>query len=301
MNKKSILQHKTSASLTIEAAMVLPIFLFGIIAFIYFLQIIKIQDTIQKAITDTGLYAAKYAYVYEFIQDYGEDSSDKGIKELDTKGHDDDTIDSNIEKQIARGIDSAFYKTKLLDYLDIKEINNSCIKNGYNGIHTYLSSYMEEDETVDIVLIYQMKIPLLFMELNEFEMVQRVKMRGWSGHKDTPKYGQIPEENDVEKMVFITETGTVYHLSKDCTHLRLSIRNVLFEQVEGLRNNSGGKYKECHICDQTSKPHKGVTVYITDTGDRYHWNIGCSGLKRTIREVPLSQVKDRAVCKRCGG
>ncbi|QHQ60244.1 hypothetical protein Ana3638_05170 [Anaerocolumna sedimenticola] len=157
---------------------------------------------------------------------------------------------------------------------------------------------MKEDDTIDIILSYNIKLPLLFISIKDIPVIQRVRMRGWNGHevavKNTP-----PADSDKgnEKMVYITETGTVYHLFKDCTYLDLSIHEVDFEQIDILRNNSGGKYKKCSICGGKSI---GVTsVYITDSGDRYHNDLNCSGLKRTIITIPISETGNRSLCTRC--
>jgi hypothetical protein len=295
----SALKRKAGASLTVEAALVLPIFIYAIAAFIYLIQIFFLQEYLQKGITETGYYCTKYAYVYNYLLNYDESQN----KEEEEGSSD---IEAGIDTVIAHSIDSVFYKIKLQDYVNVDKVNQFCIKNGYFGINTILSSYMEEDEVVDIVLSYDIKLPLLFIKLDNMQMIQRVRMRGWSGHKVPPKItpGEESEDKDGDEKdgqtVYITENGTVYHLTKECSHLKLSIQKVAFSMIDSLRNESGGKYKKCAVCGGNQKPSNQDSVYITDEGDCYHKSLDCSGLKRTIIEVLLSEVGSRRPCQRCG-
>ncbi len=300
-------------SLTVEAALVLPIFIYVIIAFLYFLQIIRMQENLQNAITETGFYTAKYAYVYDYLMEYEkeDDSGNKKTEENkeeseagDNKGKEseDNTekkLEASIEAVIAKSIDSTYYKVKMQDYLDINKINRSCIENGFAGVHTYLSGFMKEDDAVDIILTYNIRLPLLFINIKDIPVMQRVRMRGWNGHEVAAKNSSSGTADENQEMVYITETGTVYHLYKDCTYLNLSINEVDFNQLDILRNDSGGKYKKCSLCGDGADASGRKTVYITGTGDRYHWNLNCSGLKRTIFTIPISEVGDRSLCTRC--
>lgn len=309
INSKSL--KVARGSLTVEAALVLPIFIYIIIAFVYFLQIIGIQENLQNAITETGFFTAKYAYVYDYLNEYeqnndsqndaqkenSEEDKDNSEKEEESEENTKSKLESSIEAVIAKGIDSAYYKIKMQDYLDVNKINHSCIENGFDGVHTYLSSFMREDDAIDIILTYNIKLPLLFINLDEIPVMQRVRMRGWNGHEVAVKNAPSETTDENEEMVYITETGIVYHLYKDCTYLDLSIKEVNFNQIENLRNNSGGKYKKCSLCGDNV--NESGQVYITDTGDRYHWNLNCSGLKRTIITIPKSEVGDRGLCSRC--
>jgi hypothetical protein len=362
-------------SLTVEAALVLPVFIYIMIAFLYFLQIIRLQEMLQNAITETGFFTAKYAYVYDYIKEYETEDSDedknqkkytdnyiskdsqmkipstlsraelleitsensksgslesslepskkryseqesseqesseqkspeqKSLEQESPEQESPDSsknnLESSIEAAIAKTIDSTYYKIKMKDYLDLDILNQFCIKNGFNGIHTNLSTFMEEEDAIDIIVTYDIRLPLLFIHIKDIPMMQRVRMRGWSGHKVSVKNTSPDSGAGDEQMVYITQTGTVYHLYKDCTYLNLSIKEVNLNQVDTLRNESGGKYKKCSICDGTIPPDL-KTVYITDTGDRYHWNLSCSGLKRTILTVPIKEVGERGLCRRCG-
>lgn len=306
--------------LTVEAALVLPIFIYAILAIVYFLQILWLQENLQNGITETGYFAAKYGYVYDYMHNYEGNHSIKPPEESISKSQgnrvnnvpedytdneektfDDirDKLENSVEGLIAKAIDSTFYKIKLKDYVDVESINQSCIQGGYSGIHTYLSSFMEEEDTIDIILVYKVKLPLLFIKVDGFPMVQRVKLRGWSGTKIELK-SDTEETNEDSEIVYITEHGRVYHLSKECSHLNLSIKEVHIDDIKGLRNAAGGKYKECEICDKYETGLENHKVYITDYGDRYHKSLGCSGLKRTIIAIPKSEVGDRSPCKRCG-
>ena len=98
-----------------------------------------------------------------------------------------------------------------------------------------------------------------------------------------------------EIYVYITPKGSVYHLYADCTHLDLSIQRTTLEKAKSVKNLYGQKYSECEVCEEDF----GGMVYITDEGERYHSERECSGLKRTTRQVPISQVSGRSQCLRC--
>ena len=98
-----------------------------------------------------------------------------------------------------------------------------------------------------------------------------------------------------ETYVYVTPEGSVYHLYADCTHLDLSIEKVTFAKANTLKNEYGENYTKCEIC----KEMFGVMVYITSEGNRYHAQRNCSGLKRTIRQVPFGEVENRRCCIRC--
>ena len=115
--------------------------------------------------------------------------------------------------------------------------------------------------------------------------------------QDPDPHGFTDPVTETKQMVYVTETGTVYHLSRSCTHLDLAISPVTSEQLSASRNASGGNYRVCELCGMSAASQG--TYYITKEGDRYHSSLSCSGLKRTVYEIPISQVGDRRPCSRC--
>ncbi len=339
----------TKGSLTVECSLILPIFIFAIVAFLYLFQIFILHDMLQQAITKEGLELSKYGYAYQYISDYEEtdesiEKESRGIEEntaeegaaegkliedknelsteISTKiigGADEEAKDKvtiadensenagkktsdNLLKEllITKNINNAFFRYKLGDYLDKDYINRSVIKGGMEGLSFYLSSFMEEEDQVDIVLTYYIRPPILLLPVDDFYMMQRVTLRVWNGYRpDKANDSNEEEEEEEPDYVYITETGSVYHVSESCSHLTRSIRQIPFSMAKGESNIYGGKYYACELCgDKVDTQGK---VYITDTGDRYHSSISCSGLKRTILKIPLSEVGGRSLCTRCGG
>ena len=135
-----------------------------------------------------------------------------------------------------------------------------------------------------------MKPKLNFFDYAGFSLTNRSRVRAWTGYECISNNS----ENE-ERIVYVAENGTVYHLTETCTHLNLSISTVSFSEVDSLRNNGGGRYSCCEICGYEEQE----TVFITNEGDRYHSSLTCGGLRRTIRSIPVSQVGSMPVCSRC--
>lgn len=120
----------------------------------------------------------------------------------------------------------------------------------------------------------------------------------YSGHLWIGYDVELSDPRDSEIYVFVTPTGVVYHRSRNCTHLKLSVYSVPASQVSGERNQYGERYQACERCHGRLEG----MVYLTEEGTRYHSDISCSGLRRSVRSIPLSEAQLMyAPCSRCGG
>lgn len=276
------------ASLTVEAALIMPIFLYLIIAFLYFIQIFTFQEQIQSAITKMGLNLAKTAYFYKDFPDAGEAISfDKSLLGGDSHIDIDELTD-----HIISGYSLKLYARK---YLNQDFINYSCIKNGFDGIDFSCSSVAGQDDKIDIIVKYKVHIPVTIFKLLDMDMLQRARLRTWTGYKVEATYKSSEDNN--EAVVYVTDTGKVYHKSRDCSHIKLSVTAVQ-GIPKGLRNTAGEKYTRCEEC---CNGDEGVysTYYITAYGNKYHKNRNCPGIKRSVREIPISEIDGRTPCSRC--
>lgn len=254
-------------SLTIEASLVLPIFMFFVIAIISFLMIVSLQSDIQLSMEEASRSIGKTAYLMK-------------------------------EDEELTGINSLTMKTWLLKNGLKERVDRSKVIGGSSGLYTYLSSFDEENEICDMVVNYNYKIPFLPGSMGTIQFAQRSKTHVWTGRQlSKQKGGKDADSDSDKKTVYVTEHGTVYHLSKDCHYLDLSIRPVSINDVGNERNVNGGKYEACHCALHATSD----TVYVTDYGTNYHSDLNCSGLKRTIREVDIEEVGEMHVCPKCGG
>lgn len=290
--KKHNKASKQSASLTVEAAFVLPLFIYFIVAFLYFIQLFTLQEMIQKSITRVGLNTAKYTYVLAGIKD------DKQNKDINSLLSMDNSV--SLTKLIDLVVDGALLKIQARAYVNIDMIDNSCILDGWDGVSFMGSQVMDQDKCIDIIVRYYVRIPIRFLQLKDIPIIQRVKLRSWTGTIVDPKYyaDENTEEGKTEEdKVFITETGTVYHEKRNCSHINIKVIKVIGVPHD-RRNDNGAKYYPCERCGSQMDETQ-VLLYITSDGNRYHSSISCSGLKRTVIEVNKSEVSDRRPCKRC--
>lgn len=162
------------------------------------------------------------------------------------------------------------------------------IEGGAAGI-----SLIQSDFSGDYVTLrasYRIKLPVSFWNISDLPVRQCVRSRKWLG-------AGAGETGAEDGYVYVTPSGNAYHSSLSCRYLDLSIQNIALEQIPDLRNSSGGIYYPCS-CYRPG----GKSVYITDYGAKYHSDLGCPSLKRTVYKVKLEDVGEKHPCaKFCGG
>lgn len=143
---------------------------------------------------------------------------------------------------------------------------------------------------LDLCVKYRVRLPIPVFGVQPVRMEESIRVKGWTG------YVPWGFQNREEETVYVTESGMVYHRDYHCSYLELSIRAVSSGQVGGLRNADQEKY---HPCESCASGQAAGQVYITDYGNRYHCSLGCSGLKRTIYAIPLSEAVGKGACSKC--
>lgn len=278
------------ASLTVEAALVLPVFLFFMLSFLYIIQIFIVQEQIQASITKMGLNLAKTSYVFKDFPDIEEAISfDFTIfnKEYDI-GLDE------IADRLASGNLLKLYAKK---YLDTDQINRSCIIDGFDGLSFTGSSVLCGEDYIDIVVSYEVSIPVKIIILGDMQMVQRVRLQNWTGYEVAPTYQTQENEDKDGTYVYVTDTGSVYHKDENCSHIKLSVSAVQGVPTS-IRNEYGERYNPCEACC-TGEEEELATYYVTLDGTKYHSRRDCSKIKRSVKKINLSEVGNRAPCMRC--
>lgn len=261
---RALLFAPLQATLTVEATIVLPLFLFCMITALRYCSAIGTAVQLGTALSETGKSMAAAAYATKYAGDTGTATA------------------------VAAGALSAVYA------------QNSVTKragdvSGLKHVNMALSSFLQEEDVIDLVLTYQISTPFGIVKLPGNFFIQRARVRAWTG-RSTAEADEGEDEDD--PIVYVTETGSVYHIDADCTYLQLSVRSVDIEALYTLRNSSGAKYYACELCGGDGDLN--TTVYITEDGTRYHNTLSCSGLKRTTRQIPLSEAGDLRACSRCG-
>lgn len=258
---KAFFSTSFQGSLTVEAALVLPLFLFFMIAAIQYAAALDAAVRYGAALSQTGKTMAAAAYAVQ--HEAGEGGA------------------------AAAALSGAYAHQKVVALAG----KSKAVKN----INMALSSFLQEDDRIDLVMTYQIRSPVGLVKLPGNFFLQRACVRAWTGRSESGGADREDREGEGKELVYVTQTGSVYHEDPNCTHLRLSIRRIDREAVDSLRNSGGEKYHACEKCGGGS----GAGVYITNEGNRYHGSLSCSGLKRTVRQVDREECGLRA-CKKCG-
>lgn len=259
----------------------MPVFLSVILFFLYFFQIMLIQERVSIGLWETAKEISKYGYIYDAY----------GMEEMES-----DYYMSMTRKLLGGFLTEEKMKTYVPDFL----LEQSCIKGKSRGI-TYLTEVGNVDKEVYLKASYDVQLPLYRFVLPSMHYVQQVKTRLFVG---TTEIGLKEGEEDADDCtVYITKTGInnkIYHRVITCSHLDLKILTTTPSQATSMRNQYGGKYKPCEKCVKNAAIAEEKTIYVTTDGNRYHSQLSCSGLTRNVSEVKLSTLSGYRSCSRCG-
>lgn len=185
-----------------------------------------------------------------------------------------------------------FYSSQGNGSLDIQSIQG-----GYGGIILSLSEDTENG-LLNLKAVYYIRVPGYLITGRSVKVQDSVYIRPWVG--DNLSDGDESEKETASHQVYVAENGVVYHNSENCTYLRLSVSQVSFLALEGLRNQYGARYAPCERCSHAV--HAG-SVYITGQGTAWHTDRGCSGLKRILHTMNKDEALQHGLrpCSRCGG
>lgn len=246
-----------SASLTLEAALVLPLFLFaGIILMMPF----RIMD-VHRQVQAVGEYVSEEIGQAAYLSRYTKEES--------------------------------FWNTAAAWAYAEAAVRNRLKDLPVSQVSLLRSSFLEDGETVDLVVDYEIEMPFSVLGLESVEVTNRSFRRAWVG-EDGRSEGDQDEEKDV--VVYVGKKSTRYHVSRTCHYLHNDLTAVAAGEVEYRRNDSGSRYTPCARCGGDGNE----TVYIMPSGTHYHSSPSCSAIGAYVKAVWKSEVEYLGACSYCG-
>ena len=254
-------ERKYRASMTVEAALVLPLFVFFAMAL---LMPIKALDTERKIRT--------------VMENYCGDLSLSVYMEQENENNDFDLISDVLVWLQLQG--------KLRAFGDNVEINR---------VQT-----PDENGDIALEVTYHEFIPFFSGVTKGIKTELSVRRRGWTGidgklksSKSNNGYGEFSEE-----MVYVGKTMGRYHRDRNCHYISNSYQAVSVDEAKAMRDADGHRFTACETCEEFIG--KSGTVYITPGGRHYHGSTDCSAMVSYVRKVPISEVLYLGACSYCG-
>lgn len=269
----SVSQIRRKGSLTIEAAMVLPLFLFFMVILMMPMKMLNDGRKIQMALERTGEEVSQYLYLYDEFE-IGTKLKKKGLGKVP-----DEFLSKMSEKAVL--------------VLVRKRVEGRIGFEHLTSVSFARSSILRDGETIDLVMDYRVKLPFSVLGKRSIPMSARCYRRAWIGNEK--KDMETSKEND--ELVFIGKGSTRYHKDRTCHYLYNKIKKISFQELKTVRNLNGGKYRPCSRCGEKAEEQNGV--YILPSGEKYHSTKSCSAITAYVKAVLLSKVRHLGACSYC--
>ncbi len=265
-----------SASLTLEAALVLPIFLFFVYLLILPMRMMDTARSMQEICEAVCRDAAEGSYLLT-------------LRDSKTaKGADDRTVSG------ARSV-QAYLKGNALGLLAVKLAQRQVDDQYVMNLHALRSHGWGDDQMITLTMDYDYRLPFSVLGLRSLHQTVRASRHAWVGSPPRSKSG-ASSGDDEDPLVYIGAHGTRYHSSLRCHYLSNDLTAVSFSDIRSKRNANGGTY---HACPRCAASCKSGAVYIMQSGSAYHTDPNCSAICAHARAVKKSEVAYLGPCQYC--
>lgn len=262
-----------AASLSVEAAVVTPVFMFALAALIQIMVIIGTYCRVSHSLYKQTLRVSGFTYLTCMAEDYM-------IKQLDMEDY------KAIENIVANGVSELLVKKMVEDDLGEEFLSGALIKDGLS-VKVSLSG---GGGVLDVILAYRIKLLFNIFGIDDYEMITRARTNCWVG---TTKV--VREDKSESSKVYITKHGVVYHIFDDCPYIDIKVTGVTPSKIGAARNESGGIYYPCSRCVNGNE----VVFYITKYGDKYHGLGDCGAIYRNVEIIDRDEIGERRLCSKC--
>ena len=243
--------RNNQGSVSVEASVVLPIFLFTMLFFIYVCELYRVKATVYEAGIETAEYMAEYAFLSdEFLEN--------------------DSIVADIAG-------AGMVMLRFNEYVDNDALLEKYVVGGKKGVSFIGSSLPDDHGFIDLHISYFVHVDIPILGNHHHLITEHIRQRAYLGYRGNQEASETSED---DRYVYVARNGVVYHNTRNCTYLKPDIHGTSLESAK----ISG--YKACEYCGGAA----GNSVYITTDGNRYHSRRNCSRLKRTVERKKLSEV-----------
>jgi hypothetical protein len=282
---KSCKRVYIKASLTIETALSLSIFIFAAALMMLPFRMMETSRKMQALCEAVNEDAAKYAYAVYIAENKG---ILKDEPEIIRSAQDEQADNSGKFK-------SLLSSSALGEYTKSKaaaQIKDSHIQNiSWTG-----TECMAENGIITIRITYNYKLPFALFGLGDIKQQVLSSRRAWIGSEGDSEYTEGETDKEDDETVYVGKTSTRYHRDRRCHYLYNDIKAVPKTVISDHRNTSGGKYSPCARCGAAVSD----TVYIMPSGNSYHSTRNCSAINAYVRAVKKSEVEYLGECSYCG-
>lgn len=262
------------ASMTVEASLVLPLFLIFFLCLGSMMEVFRLHAKVEMALWETGREACLYGVA---------------VKGLVAKAGDERSLGGELAETVGNlALTQSYVKGRVEAYLGREYLDGAPLQYGREGLHYLGSELLTENDQIEMVVTYQVSPKWALDGFQTFWLCNHYYGRLWTGY-------DLQGNNGI--LYYLAENMEVYHLDRECSHLRLHPREILREELATAVNSKGQKYRPCTKCVMAG----GMScVWISPEGDCYHDRIDCPGLKRTVRVATWAEARKYRPCSRCG-